>query len=164
MRVEEFDFDLPEELIALRPASPRDSARLLVVRENGTFEDRTMRDLPDLLRVGDHLVVNDTRVIPARLYGRRLGRDAVGEGARIEVTLHKRISPSTFRAFVRPAKRLKPSDRIVLGVTLGGTIAARDGGEVEVVFDKHGVVLAAAIAAASTAEHAHDLRGHRRSG
>jgi S-adenosylmethionine:tRNA ribosyltransferase-isomerase len=147
MRVEEFNFDLPEELIALRPASPRDSARLLVVRENGTFEDRTMRDLPDLLRMGDHLVVNDTRVIPARLYGRRLGRDAAGEGARIEVTLHKRISPSTFRAFVRPAKRLKPSDRIVLGVTLGGTIAARDGGEVEVVFDKQGAVLDAAITA-----------------
>ena len=66
MRVEEFDFDLPEDLIALRPAVPRDSARLLVVRENGAVEHRIIRDLPDLLRAGDHLVVNDTRVIPAR--------------------------------------------------------------------------------------------------
>ena len=146
MRVEEFDFDLPEDLIALRPAVPRDSARLLVVRENGVIEHRTIRDLPDLLRAGDHLVVNDTRVIPARLYGRRLGRDAAGEGAKIEVTLHKRISPSTFRAFVRPAKRLKQGDRIVLGVTLGGTIAARDGGEVDIVFDRQGGALDAAIA------------------
>jgi S-adenosylmethionine:tRNA ribosyltransferase-isomerase len=147
MRVEEFDFDLPEDLIALRPASPRDSARLLVVRENGAVEHRIMRELPDLLRAGDHLVVNDTRVIPARLYGRRFGRDASGEGARIEVTLHKRISPAIFRAFVRPAKRLKAGDRIVLGATISGTIAARDGGEAEIVFDQQGTVLDAAIAA-----------------
>jgi S-adenosylmethionine:tRNA ribosyltransferase-isomerase len=146
MRVEEFDFDLPEDRIALRPVSPRDSARLLVVRENGAIEHRSVRELPDLLRAGDHIVMNDTQVIPARLYGRRLGRDAAGEGARIEVTLHKRVSPSTFRALVRPAKRLKPGDRIVLGVGLGGTISARDGGEAEIVFEKQGAALDAAIA------------------
>ena len=147
MRVDAFDFDLPEELIALRPASPRDAARLLVVRENGAREHRTMRDLPLLLRAGDVLAVNDTRVIPARLHGRRLGRDAAGEGAKIEVTLHKRVSPAVFRALVRPAKRLKPGDRVHLGATLVGVIAARDGGEVEIVFDSHGALLDAAIAA-----------------
>ena len=147
MRVEEFVFDLPEDLIALRPANPRDSARLLVVRENGAIEHRIMRELPDLLRAGDHLVVNDTRVIPARLYGRRQGRDAAEEGAKIEVTLHKRVSPAIFRAFVRPAKRLKTGDRIMLGATLAGMIAARDGGEAEIVFDQEGAALDAAIAA-----------------
>ena len=76
MRTDLFDFALPEDRIALRPASPRDSARLLVVRPDATaaFEDRSMRDLPDLLRAGDALVVNDTKVIPASLHGRRIGR------------------------------------------------------------------------------------------
>jgi S-adenosylmethionine:tRNA ribosyltransferase-isomerase len=147
MRVDQFDFDLPDERIALRPSSPRDAARLLVVRENDATEHRTMRDLAELLRAGDCLVVNDTRVIPARLGGRRLGRDGSSEGARIEVTLHKRISPSSFRAFVRPAKRLKPGDSVTLGATLEGVIAARDGGEAEIVFDKQGAALDAAIAA-----------------
>ena len=72
MRTDLFDFDLPPERIALRPISPRDAARLLVVRFGGTFEDQTVRDLPDLLRPGDAVVVNDTRVIPARLTGRRI--------------------------------------------------------------------------------------------
>jgi len=147
MRVEEFDFDLPDDRIALRPASPRDSARLLLVRENGAREHRTMRELPELLRAGDCLVVNDTRVIPARLTGRRLARDTSAAGAGIEVTLHRRVSPSTYRAFARPAKRLKPGDSICLGETLNGTIAARDGGEIEIVFDRHGAALDAAIAA-----------------
>jgi S-adenosylmethionine:tRNA ribosyltransferase-isomerase len=147
MRVEEFDFDLPDDRIALRPASPRDSARLLLVRENGAREHRTMRELPELLRAGDCLVVNDTRVIPARFTGRRLARDASAAGAGIEVTLHRRVSPSTYRAFARPAKRLKPGDSICLGETLNGTISAREGGEIEIVFDRHGAALDAAIAA-----------------
>jgi S-adenosylmethionine:tRNA ribosyltransferase-isomerase len=146
MRVDAFDFELPEGLIALRPAIPRDAARLLVVRENGTREHRTISELPGLLRAGDALVVNDTRVIPARLNGRRLSRDAVGEGAKIEVTLHLRVSPAAFRAFVRPAKRLKPGDRINLGITLEGVIAAREGAEVEIVFKQEGAALDAAIA------------------
>jgi S-adenosylmethionine:tRNA ribosyltransferase-isomerase len=146
MRVDAFDFDLPEERIALRPASPRDAARLLLVRENGIREHRSVRDLPDLLREGDVLVVNDTKVFPARLHGRRLGREG-GEGARIEIMLHKRVSPSSFRALVRPAKRLKRGDRVSLGATLDGTVAFRDGGEVEIEFDKEGAVLDDAIAA-----------------
>ena len=147
MRVDEFDFDLPEDLIALRPASPRDAARLLVVRENGAREHRIISELPALLRNRDVLVVNDTRVIPARLTGRRLARDQAGEGAHIEVTLHKRIAPDSFRAFVRPAKRLKPGDRIALGTTLNALVAARDGGEVELAFERQGADLDAAVAA-----------------
>src|SRR5215831_6552682 len=124
MRVDEFDFDLPADRIALRPENPRDAARLLVVRENGTRAHRVVRDLPDLLRSGDVLVINDTKVIPARLQGRRIGRSEGSEGAKIELTLHKRVSPCAYRAFVRPAKRLTPGDRVVLGESLTGTIAA----------------------------------------
>jgi|SRR5579871_2030962 len=147
MRVDEFDFDLPDDRIALRPANPRDSARLLVVRADGAREHCIMRDFPALLRAGDVLVVNDTRVIPARLHGRRLGRSEQSEGAKIEVTLHKRVSPSAYRAFVRPAKRLKAGDRVVVGESLAGTVTARDGGEIEIAFGKEGAALDAAIAA-----------------
>jgi S-adenosylmethionine:tRNA ribosyltransferase-isomerase len=145
MRVDAFDFALPEELIALRPADPRDAARLLVVRENGVREHRGVRELPDLLRAGDVFVVNDTKVFPARLHGRRMGRET-GEGAGIEIMLHKRLSPSRFRALVRPAKRLKPGDRVFLGVTLEGTVVARQGAEAEIQFDIEGVALDDAIA------------------
>jgi len=114
MRVDLFDFDLPEERIALRPAAPRDSARLLAVRPDGEprLEDRSVRDLPDLLRAGDVLVFNDTKVIPARLHGLR----ARGEStARVEVLLHKRVGAERWRAFARPAKRLGVGDRIRFG-------------------------------------------------
>src|SRR5262245_27756742 len=101
MRVEEFDFDLPESLIALRPAQPREAARLLVVPRGGAFEDRTIRDLPSLLRAGDVLVMNDTRVIPARLLGvRRRAESSV----HVEVNLLARLSPSRWSAFARPGK------------------------------------------------------------
>lgn len=103
MRVDLFDFELPPELIALRPARPRDSARLLLVPGEGAFQDLVVRDLPGLLRAGDVLVFNDTRVIPAQLEGRR------GE-ARIGVTLHKRIDLRRWQAFVRNAKRLRAGD------------------------------------------------------
>ena len=146
MRVDEFNFDLPSDLIALRPVAPRDSARLLVVREDGSCQHKTVRDLPELLRAGDVLVTNDTSVIPARLTGLRLPR-AEGPGAAIEITLHKRVSASSFRAFARPAKRLKPGDRIRLGATLDGVITERDAGDVEIAFDKSGAALDAAIAA-----------------
>ena len=146
MRVDDFDFDLPPDLIALRPVAPRDAARLLVVREDGGHEHRTVRVLPDLLRSGDVLVTNDTSVIAARLTGVRRPR-AEGQGAAIEVTLYKRVSASSFRAFARPAKRLKPGDRLRLGSTLDGVIAARDAGEVEIEFEKSGATLDAAIAA-----------------
>ncbi len=104
MRVDLFDFDLPADRIALRPASPRDAARLLLV-QGDTLADRTIRDLPSLLRAGDVLVFNDTRVIPAQLEGRR------GE-AKIGVTLHKRIDLRRWQAFVRNAKRLRPGERV----------------------------------------------------
>jgi S-adenosylmethionine:tRNA ribosyltransferase-isomerase len=107
VRVDLFDFDLPSDRIALRPASPRDSARLLTV-DGGRLEDRSVSDLPNLLRAGDILVFNDTRVIPAQLEGRR------GE-ARIGATLHKREGPRSWRAFVRNARRVRTGDRIDFG-------------------------------------------------
>lgn len=105
MRVDLFDFELPPERIALRPARPRDSARLLVVDGAQPFADRKVSDLPALLRKGDVLVFNDTRVIPAQLEGTR------GE-ARIGVTLHKRIDLRRWQAFVRNGKRLRTGDTI----------------------------------------------------
>ena len=107
MRVDLFDFDLPPENIALRPARPRDSARMLVVhgRDEGPMAERAVRDLPGELHAGDVLVFNDTRVIPAQLEGRR------GE-AKIGATLHKRMDLRRWQAFVRNAKRLKAGDRI----------------------------------------------------
>lgn len=110
MRVDLFDFDLPPESIALRPARPRDAAKMLVVEGAGDtakpFTDRQVHDLPDCLRAGDVLVFNDTRVIPAQLEGTR------GE-ARIGATLHKRVDLRRWQAFIRNAKRLKPNDQIV---------------------------------------------------
>ena len=108
MRVDLFDFELPPELIALRPASPRDAARMLVVAGEEPFADRMVRDLPSLLRAGDVLVFNDTRVIPAQLEGMR------GE-ARVGATLHKRIDLRRWQAFVRNAKRLREGDTIAFG-------------------------------------------------
>jgi S-adenosylmethionine:tRNA ribosyltransferase-isomerase len=105
MRVDLFDFELPPERVALRPARPRDAARMLVVRGEGGFEDATVRDLPRLLRTGDVLVFNDTRVIPAQLEGHR------GE-ARIGATLHKRLDLRRWQAFVRNAKRLREGDTV----------------------------------------------------
>lgn len=119
MRVDRFDFELPSERIALRPASPRDSARLLAVRPDG-LEDRLVADLPQLLRAGDVLVFNDTRVIPAQLEGRR------GD-ARIGATLHKRAGPRDWHAFVRNAKRVREGDRIDFGGGVSAT--ARDKAE-----------------------------------
>lgn len=107
MRVDDFDFALPPDRIALRPASPRDSARLLVQR-GGAPEDRVVAELPRLLRPGDTLVFNDTRVIPAQLEGRR------GD-ARIGATLHKRAGVREWRAFVRNARRVREGDRIDFG-------------------------------------------------
>src|SRR4051812_28825954 len=105
MRVDEFDFPLPERLIALRPAVPRDSARLLVVHETGDLEHRSIRDLPELIDAGDALVVNDSRVIPARLRGsRRRGDGALGSEVKFELLLHRRVGANSWRAFARPAK------------------------------------------------------------
>lgn len=118
MRVDLFDFDLPAELIALRPAKPRDSARLLVV-EGEQISDRAVLDLPKLLRAGDVLVFNDTRVIPAQLEGRR-GEASVG------ATLHKREGPREWWAFVRNAKRVRVGDIVEFGGEVTASAAERD--------------------------------------
>ena len=99
MLVSDFDFELPEDRIALRPASPRESARLLVVRPGEGLDDRTVGDLPGLLKAGDALVFNDTRVIPARLFGTR-HRDELE--VRVEAILHRRLAPDRWTAFARP--------------------------------------------------------------
>ncbi len=118
MRVDLFDFELPPERIALRPAAPRDSARMLVV-DGGGMADRIVRDLPGLLRAGDCLVFNDTRVIPAQLEGRR------GE-AKIGVTLHKRLGPRDWQVFMRNAKRVRAGDRIDFAAGVQAVAGPRD--------------------------------------
>ncbi len=112
MRVDLFDFELPPERIALRPAHPRDAARLLLVKPDGSLADHIVRDLPALLSPGDVLVFNDTRVIPAQLEGRREGTSPGSAGARIGVTLHKRIDLRRWQAFVRNGRRLRPGETI----------------------------------------------------
>jgi len=119
MRVDLFDFDLPPESIALRPASPRDSARLLLVSGDAPFQDRIVRDLPTLLRAGDVLVFNDTKVIPAQLEGRR------GD-AKVGATLHKRLGLRQWQAFLRNAKRVRDGDRIDFGAEVFATAGPRD--------------------------------------
>lgn len=147
MKVDLFDFDLPEERVALRPAEPRDAARLLVVRPGEGLADRLVRDLPTLLAPGDAMVFNDTKVIPARLEGvRRRGETA----ARVEATLHMRLGPDRWLAFLRPAKRVAEGDRISFGHSgeacylgsLDATVAEkREDGEVLLAFDLAGPVL-----------------------
>ena len=153
MKVADFDFELPEERIALRPAEPRDAARLLHVPASGPFEDRIVRDLPELLRPGDVVVVNDTKVIPARLSG---VRERDGSVVAVEATLHRRLSPSRWSAFMKPGKRLKPGDRIRFGErtdracllgALDATVKEKgEGGEVTLAFDLSGPDLDMAIA------------------
>ncbi len=151
-----FDFDLPEDRIALRPVSPRDAARLLVVKPDASqpFEDRGIRDLVELLQPGDALVLNDTRVIPSRLYGRRRRGDA---SARIEIMLHKREGADRWLAFARPAKKLALGETVTFGDDADSSacdlgrlqaeiVAKADGGEVELRFALTGPHLDEAIA------------------
>jgi S-adenosylmethionine:tRNA ribosyltransferase-isomerase len=119
MRVDAFDFELPPERIALEPASPRDSARMLVVEADGSLIDARVSDLPDFLRPGDALVVNDTRVIAARLEGVRVRGDAA---ASIEATLIRRIDDCRWRALVRPAKKLRVGERVRFGETMESSV------------------------------------------
>jgi S-adenosylmethionine:tRNA ribosyltransferase-isomerase len=153
MRVDEFDFDLPDDRIALRPADPRDSARLLQVGPGGSVSDYSVSQLPELLAPGDALVFNDTRVIAARLEGTRLRE---GGRARVGVTLHKRDDPDRWRAFAQGAKKLKPGDRLHFGGTaevcllgvLDATVAELLAhGEIALRFDLSGPALDEAIAA-----------------
>jgi S-adenosylmethionine:tRNA ribosyltransferase-isomerase len=151
MRTDLFDFELPSESIALRPASPRDSARMLVVKDDG-LDDRIISDLPSFLEPGDQLVVNDTRVIAAQLRGRRIGRETE---PRVDATLIKRLDGSRWQALVKPAKKLAEGDRIRFGnegrVCLLGHLDAeveRKGveGQVTLSFTFHGPTLDQAIA------------------
>src|SRR3978361_2061380 len=112
MRTDLFDFELPASNIALRPASPRDSARMLVVQPGGPLDDRTIAELPQWLQPGDQLVVNDTKVISAQLKGRRIGRDTE---PKIEKTLSMRRPGWRGRALVKPAKKLAPGDIVRFG-------------------------------------------------
>jgi len=151
MRTDLFDFELPQASIALRPASPRDSAKMLVV-QGGELSDRTVSDLPDWLKAGDQLVVNDTKVIAAQLSGRRIGRPTE---PKVEATLIKRLDASRWQALVRPAKKLAVGDgirfgnegRVCLLGNLDATVEAKgEEGEVTLSFSFHGPVLDQAIA------------------
>src|SRR3954466_1745603 len=152
MRTDLFDFELPAESIALRPASPRDSARMLVVRPGAALDDSVVADLPQWLQPGDQLVVNDTRVISAQLTGRRIGRDTE---PKIEATLIQRRDGSRWQALVKPAKKLAQGDIIRFGnegkVCLLGHLDAEvehkgEDGEVTLSFSFHGPALDQAIA------------------
>lgn len=146
MRVDDFDFELPEAAIALHPARPRDAARLLVVDpRKPALSDRKVSDLPDLLTPGDVLVVNDTRVVPARLQGlRHRGETA----ARVEVTLHRRESGDRWRAFLRPAKKVGLGERLVFSddPPFGAELAVKgEDGQATLRFDRGGKELDAAL-------------------
>src|SRR5882757_4976575 len=152
MRTDLFDFELPAENIALRPASPRDSARMLVVQPDAVLRDRVIADLPHWLESGDQLVVNDTRVISAQLRGRRMGRETE---PRIDATLIKRLDGSRWQALVKPAKKLAQGDVIRFGnegrVCLLGHLDAQvvhkgEDGEITLSFSFHGPALDQAIA------------------
>lgn len=153
MQLADFDFELPDDLIALRPATPRDAARMLLVTPGRPLQDLSVVDLPAELRAGDVLVLNDTRVINARLKGRRVRE---GSDIAVEATLHKRLSPSRWTAFMRPGKKLAPGDRVrfgstddracLLGVLDATVIEKGEGGEVTLGFDLAGPDLDAAIA------------------
>jgi S-adenosylmethionine:tRNA ribosyltransferase-isomerase len=152
MRTDLFDFELPADSIALRPASPRDSARMLVVQPGGVLRDHVVADLPKWLEPGDQLVVNDTRVISAQLKGRRIGRETE---PKIEATLIKRLDGSRWQALVKPAKKLSPGDIVRFGnegkVCLLGHLDAEvehksEQGEITLSFSFHGPTLDQAIA------------------
>ena len=152
MRTDLFDFELPEGNIALRPVSPRDAARMLVVKPGQPLTDSTVSDLPLFLQPGDQLVVNDTKVIPAQLTGRRIGRETE---PKIEATLIKRLDGSRWQALVKPAKKLTAGDAIRFGnegrVCLLGNLDAEveskgENGEVTLAFSFHGPILDQALA------------------
>ncbi|WP_045836681.1 tRNA preQ1(34) S-adenosylmethionine ribosyltransferase-isomerase QueA [Hyphomicrobium sp. 99] len=161
MRTDLFDFELPDSAIALHPAEPRDTARMLVVHpvkgscalDDADLADKTVRDLPGLLAPGDALVFNDTKVIPAALSGVRIRGET---RAKVDFNLTKRVSENSWRAFARPAKRLEPGDRVHFGHaddtcllgSLDATVSAKgEAGEVTLAFDLAGAALDDAIKA-----------------
>src|SRR5476651_685576 len=132
MRLADFDFDLPRELIADRPAEPRDAARLLLLPAAGGFADRRIADLPGLLRPGDLLVCNDTKVIPARLVGRR-------GAATVEVTLTHDLGGGRWQSYAKGARRLHAGDRIVFADDFAADVVAKEpDGAVILGFDREG--------------------------
>lgn len=139
MKVASFDFVLPPDRIAQHPMTPRDAARMLVV-DAGTvaLKDRRVSDLPDFLRPGDLLVCNDTKVIPARLFGQR-------GAARVEILLHRRQSDSHWRVFARPARRLKPGDVVVFAPEFQAVVVERDGAEATLAFPLSGAAFSEAL-------------------
>ena len=140
MRLEDFDFELPHRLIADRPCEPRDAARLLVIPASGGLQDWRVADLPGLLRPGDLLVFNDTKVIPARLVGRR-------GAASVELTLHRDLGSGGWRAFAKGARRLRVGDRIVFAKDFVADVAEKHpGGDVTLRFDLEGEAFRAALA------------------
>ncbi len=148
MRVDDFDFELPEELIALRPVVPRDSARLLLARGLQLF-DQSVRDLPSLLRAGDVLVFNNTRTIPASLKAHRPARQAGGAAILADINLHQRVSSEAWRAFGRPGKRLAVGETLEFSSGLTAIIDAKgNGGDLTLKFDRSGPALDQAIAQA----------------
>jgi S-adenosylmethionine:tRNA ribosyltransferase-isomerase len=144
MDVSLFDFELPEDRIALRPEQPRDSARLMVIHADGQIEHRHIRDLPAYLEKGDCAVLNDTRVMAARLRGRRL-RDY--RPATVEVLLHRRLSPSRFSALAKPARKLVVGDMLDFGALRAEVFARGEAGNVEIEFALSGSALDSAIVA-----------------
>ncbi|MEL7469148.1 MAG: tRNA preQ1(34) S-adenosylmethionine ribosyltransferase-isomerase QueA [Pseudomonadota bacterium] len=147
MEMDLYDFDLPDDLIALRPVKPRPASRMLVARGDA-IDDAHVSDLPGLLRQGDILVFNDTKVIPARLFGERRRETTTGSGvAKIEATLIHRESDSEWTALAKPAKRLAAGDRITFGA-LTARVENKSGGEIRLAFDRSGSDLDAAIAEA----------------
>jgi S-adenosylmethionine:tRNA ribosyltransferase-isomerase len=148
MKLSDFDFDLPEGLIATRPAQPRSSARLLHA-EGGAIADRHVFDLPGILRPGDHLVLNDTKVIPARLFGtrRRTGSEGVAE-ARIEATLMEPTSEGHWRALIRPLRKLREGEVVRFSDALSATLVAREDGAGVLAFNLRGEDFDAALAQA----------------
>ena len=141
MRVDNFDFELPQERIALHPVEPRDAARMLVVEPGRSFIDAEVSDLVAFLRRGDVLVLNDTKVLPAELSGTRVRGEST---AKVALNLHKRVDARTWRAYARPAKRLKLFDRLELGDdgSLTATLTGKgEAGEVSVEFDLGGAEL-----------------------
>lgn len=146
MDLSQFQFDLPEERIALRPVEPQDSARLLVVHGDGRLEDAHIRDLPRFLSPGDVMVFNDTRVLPAALKGVRPARDETGQDVACDVNLTERIDARSWRALARPGRRLKEGDRIVFAEGFSAEITGRhEGGEIGLLFSLSGDELTAAL-------------------
>jgi len=149
MKVSAFDFHLPEESIALRPARPRDSAKLLQVSGQGEFTDHIVKDLPSLLRAGDVLVLNETKVLRAALTATRPARAHGGGGdVTVDVNLHTAVSGNEWRAFVRPAKRLRDGDEVHFSATLSAVVFGKEkGGDVGLRFNISGQSLSDAIEA-----------------